>query len=148
MKVILQSDIKGTGKKDDVIEVSEGYARNYLFPRKLAVEATSSNLNSIEIKKGAVQHKKDLEKAAAIQLQGNLKDKAVTVTSKGGENGKLFGSVTNKEIADALKIEHNISLDKKKIEAPVIKSAGEYVAEARIYPDVAATFKVIVKTGL
>ena len=145
MKVILQKDLKGTGKKEDIVEVSEGYARNYLFPKGLAVPANAENLNSINIRKGAQMHRKDMEKKAAQELAAELKDKTVTVYAKGGDNGKLFGSVTNKEVSEAIKKQLNLELDKKKIELPVIKNIGTFTAEAKVYADVSAEFNVVVK---
>ena len=147
MKVILLQDVKGTGKKEDVIEVSEGYARNFLFPRKMAVEANAANLNSVNIKKSAQAHKKDMEKKAAQETAEQLKGQTVTVYAKGGESGKLFGSVTSKEVSEALAKQCRIDLDKKKIELPVVKTAGTFTALARVYADIAAEFTVVVKTA-
>lgn len=143
MKVILLADVKGTGKKDQVMEVSDGFARNYLLPRKLAVEATSNALHSIETTKKAEQHRKDMQKQTAIEQAANMKDLVVTVKVRAGENGKLFGSLTTAEIADALKAQHGISVDKRKIVVEDhIKTVGKIVAEVRLYPEVTGKLTV------
>ena len=142
MKVILLKDIKGTGKKDQVIEASDGFARNYLFPRKLAVEANATNLNSVENAKKAQDHKKAQEKQQALEYAKQLSEKQVTVQVRAGEKGKLFGKVTNQEIADALKSQHGIEVDKRKISVDTIKELGESVAEVRLYPEVSAKIKL------
>ena len=116
MKVILLKDIKGTGKKDQILEVSDGFGRNYLLPRKLAVEATSEALNSIEKSKSAAKHREDVKKNDAETAARELKGKTVTVKVRAGENGRLYGSITTQEIADALKAQHGIELDKRKID--------------------------------
>ena len=111
MKVILLKDIKGTGKKDQILEVSDGFGRNYLLPRKLAVEATSEALNSIEKSKSAAKHREDVKKNDAETAARDLKGKTVTVKVRAGENGRLYGSITTQEIADALKAQHGVELD-------------------------------------
>ena len=116
MKVILLKDIKGTGKKDQILEVSDGFGRNYLLPRKLAVEATSEALNSIEKSKSAAKHREDVKRDEAEQTARALKGKVVIVKVRAGEGGRLYGSITTQEIADALKAQHGIELDKRKIE--------------------------------
>ena len=116
MKVILLKDIKGTGKKDQILEVSDGFGRNYLLPRKLAVEATSEALNSIEKSKSAAKHREDVKKNDAETAARDLKGKTVTVKVRAGDNGRLYGSITTQEIADALKAQHGIELDKRKID--------------------------------
>lgn len=142
MKVILLQDIKGTGKKDQIIEASDGFARNYLFPRKLAVEANAANLNSVQNKKKALDHKKEVEKQKALEYAKQLGQKSVTVEVRAGENGRLFGKVTNQEIADALKAQHGIEIDKRKISVDTIKELGEAVAEVRLYPEVSTKIKL------
>ena len=107
MKVILLKDIKGTGKKDQVIEASDGFARNYLFPRKLAMEANAANLNSIETAKKAQDHRKEQEKLQAMEYAKQLSAKQVTVQVRAGEKGRLFGKVTNQEIADHMGVSAN-----------------------------------------
>ena len=149
MKVILLKDIKGTGKKDQVIEASDGFARNYLFPRKLAMEANAANLNSIETAKKAQDHRKEQEKLQAMEYAKQLSAKQVTVQVRAGEKGRLFGKVTNQEIADALKAQHGIQIDKRKISVDTIKEVGDAEAEVRLYPEVSAKLrlKVVAKEG-
>jgi len=143
MKVILLQDIKGTGKKDQVINASDGYARNFLFPRKLAVEATPQNLNNLRKLEEAQQHKKNVERDEAKALVEKLKEMTVRVRVKAGENGRLFGSVTTQEIADALKEQFGVTIDKRRISLPEpIRQVGPGVAEAKLYTEVAATLKL------
>ena len=144
MKVILLKDIKGTGKKDQIIEASDGYARNYLFPRKLAVEASSANLNAIETAKSAQNHRKEVEKKEAQELAKKMADMCVDVAVRAGENGKLFGKVTNQEVADALKAKYAIEVDKRKITVDGIKNVGPAEAVVKLYPEVSAKLKLII----
>ena len=115
MKVILLDNIKGVGKKDEVINASDGYARNFLFPKKLAVEANAENMSKLKNKQASVQHKKDVEKEKAEEIANKLKDITLTIKVKAGENGRIFGGVTAKEIAENLKQQYKIEIDKKKI---------------------------------
>lgn len=145
MKVILQQEVKKVGKKGDVIEVSEGYARNFLLPKGLAQEATNANINMHKQQKEAEAFKqqKILEEAQAL----GEKVKAVTVTIKAkiGEGERMFGSVTGKDVADALEKQHKLALDKRKIELKdAIKSLGEYTVPVRLHAEVIADLKVIV----
>lgn len=143
MKVILNEDIKGKGKKGDIITVNDGYGRNYLLPRGLATEATPQNLNAAKIANEAKAHKKAVEKQEAEALAKKLSGMSVNVHVKCGENGKLFGSVTAQEIADALQKEHGVSIDKKKIVlADHIKECGEYTVAVKVYAEVQAKLKV------
>lgn len=143
MKVVLLENVKDLGKKEDVVNVSDGYARNYLFPRKLAVEATEGKLREIEDKKKAEKNRKEKELQAAHELAAKLGKLQVTIKSKAGENGKLFGSITGKDIADAIKAQHNIELDKKKIVLhDAIKALGTYQVEVKVYPEVSAKVSV------
>ena len=144
MKVILLKDIKGTGKKHQIIEASDGYARNYLFPRKLAVEASSANLNAIETAKSAQNHRKEVEKKEAQELAKKMADMCVDVAVRAGENGKLFGKVTNQEVADALKAKYAIEVDKRKITVDGIKNVGPAEAVVKLYPEVSAKLKLII----
>ena len=116
MKVILLKDIKGTGKKDQIIEVSDGFGRNYLLPRKLAIEATAEALNAIERAREAARHREDVKRDEAEKAARDLKGKVIIVKVRAGEAGRLYGSITTQEIADALKAQHGIELDKRKIE--------------------------------
>lgn len=148
MKVILSQDVKGSGKQGDVVNVSDGYARNYLIPRKLAVPADTAHLNSLQYHKDAEAYKAATEKDRAQALADRIRGKEVVVTVKAGENGRLFGSVSTREIADALKQQHNISFDKKKIVLKDhIKELGEYEVELKFYAGVSAVIKVIVTAG-
>lgn len=143
MKVILLKDIKGVGKKDDIIEASDGHARNYLFPRGLAVEATSNNLNKVDrVKAKEEEHRKE-ELAKAKELKEQIENVKVVIKAKAGEAGKLFGTITNKEIAKHLEDEHNIVIDKKKIVVKnPIKSVGQYHVDIKLHPKVTASLSV------
>ena len=145
MKVILLQDIKGTGKKDQIIEVSDGFARNYLFPKKLASEANAVNLNSIENQKSAMKRKEELLKQAAAEQAKALEGKTVIISTKIGKEGRMFGSIGPKEISDALAAQHQIQADKKKIAVDSIKSLGEYSATVKLYPSISAKIKVLIK---
>lgn len=145
MKVILKQDVKGLGKMEDLVNVSDGYARNFLFPRGLAAEANAGNINVMNTKKQAEKSKKDRELAQAKELALKVKETVVIIKSKSGENGKLFGSITSKDISDKLKSDFNIDIDKKKIVLPdPIKSLGTTEVEVKLYPEVSA--KLTVKT--
>ncbi|MFZ5353942.1 MAG: 50S ribosomal protein L9 [Bacillota bacterium] len=144
MKVVLLQDVKSLGKKDAIVNVSDGYARNFLFPRNLAVEATDGKLREIDDKKSSLQNKKNMELQAAKELADKLNKVEVNIKTKAGENGKLFGSITSKDIADAIKSQHKIDVDKKKLVlSDPIKAAGSYQVEIKVYPEVSA--KVTVK---
>ena len=143
MKVILKSDIKGVGKKDEVINASDGYARNFLFPKNLAVEANTENMNKLKAQKDANQFKKDTEKEEAKKLAEKLKKIMVTIKVKTGENGKIFGGVSAKEIAENLETQHNIKIDKKKIELKeTIKTLGTQMVNVKLFDGVVGTIKV------
>ena len=147
MNVILLKDVKGTGKAGDIVKVSDGYARNMLIPRGLAKEATQGNVRSLE-KLKAVQAEKDAEaKAKAEALAEQLKSEVIVIKSKGGEGGRLFGSITNKDIEDAVQAQLGMKIDKKKIqmESP-IKHTGEHEVTAKLYAGVPATIRVKVET--
>ena len=142
MKVILLQDVKKMGKKGDVIEASDGYARNYLFPRKLAEEATANALHVVNAKKENERKKKLAELEAAQKLAAELKGKEVTINAKAGDNGRLFGAITNKDVAEAINSEFNLSIDKKKVIVNTIKVAGTYEVEVKLYPEVSTKMKV------
>ena len=144
MKVILLQDIKQVGKKGDVIEASDGYARNFLFPRKLAQEANDSNMHILNNKKENERKHKLAELEAAQKLAGELKGKEITIKAKAGENGKLFGAITSKDVAQLIKEQYNLEIDKKKIVMDTIKLAGGYEIEVKLYPEVSAKMKVII----
>ena len=145
MKVILQQDVKGQGKKGQLVDVSDGYARNFLLPRKLAVEATADNMNTMKLQEKAKQAKQAEEKAQAQAAAEQLKGVTVRITAKAGTGGRLFGAVTTKEIADALKAQYGIEISKAKLvlEEP-IKSFGGYELKAKLGYDVVGTVKVTV----
>ena len=143
MKVILKQDVKGLGKKESMIEASDGYARNYLIPRGLAVEATSSNMNVMKTKMEAEKSKRDRELAQAKALAEKVKNVTVVLKTKAGENGKLFGSITSKDISDMLKSSFNIDIDKKKINlTDAIKSLGTIEVEVKLFPGVSTKLTV------
>lgn len=143
MKVILLENVKDLGKKEDIVNVSDGYARNFLFPRKLAMEATSGKLREIEDKKKAERNRKNKELQAAKELAEKLGKLQINIKSKAGENGKLFGSITGKDIADAIKAQHNIEVDKKKVVLhDSLKALGTYQIEVKVYPEVSAKVNV------
>ncbi len=139
MKLILLEDVKSVGKKGDLINASEGYAKNFLLPKKLAVEATKSNLNDYELKQKADAKRRQEELEKAQEIAAALKDKVVTIKVKTGGNGKLFGSVTNKEVADAIVEQTKLEIDKKKVSiGDPIKMVGERTAVVKLHPKVSA----------
>lgn len=146
MKVILLKDIKGTGKKDQVIEASDGYARNYLIPRKLAKEATAEALNSIEKAKSADRHREAVKRAEAEEKARELKGKVIQLTVRGGDNGKLYGAITNDQIAAALKEQHGYEVDKRKLELDdAIKTAGQSFVTLKLMAGISTRMIVNVK---
>ena len=143
MKVILLQDVKGKGKKGQMLEISDGYARNYLLPRKLATEATADAVNTMRMNDKATQERIAKEKAEALELSKRLREMTLVVTAKGGGAGKLFGSVTNQEIADALKAKFAIALDKRKIViADPIKNVGTYTVTCKLGYEINAPLTV------
>lgn len=146
MKVILLMDVKGTGKKDQIVEASDGFARNYLIPRKMAKEATAEALNAISRAKSADKHREDVRRAEAEQRARELKGKVVQLTVRGGENGKLYGAVTNDQIAAALKEQFGIEIDKRKIEQEEpVRSAGQTAVTLKLMAGVGARVLLNVK---
>ena len=143
MKVILLQDVKGKGKKGQMLEVSDGYARNYLLPRKLAVEATADAVNTKRMNDKAAAEREAKERAEALETSKKLRDMTLVVTAKGGGAGKLFGSVTNQEIADALKAKTGITLDKRKIViSDPIKNVGTYTVQCKLGYEISAPLTV------
>ena len=143
MKVILLQDVKGKGKKGQMIEVSDGYARNFMLPKKLAMEATADAINTMRMNDKATQERIAKEKAEALALSKQLRELTLVVTAKGGGAGRLFGSVTNQEIADALKAKTGITLDKRKIViADTIKSVGTYTVTCKLGYEITAPLTV------
>ncbi len=143
MKVILKEDIKGVGKKDQIINANDGYARNYLFPKNLAVPADKGNLTNLQSKKSSEEHRKELEKEAAKQTAKKIEEITLKLPVKAGENGKVFGSITSKEIAENLGKQYGIKVDKKKIllNEP-IKVIGTFHIEIKLYDTVMAKLKI------
>ena len=148
MKVILTQDVRGQGKRGQMIEVSDGYARNFLLPRKLAQEATADNINTMRMNDKATQERQAKERAEALELRNRMKDMTVVVTAKGGGAGRLFGSVTNAEVSEALAKQDGIQLDKRKIvlDEP-IKSVGIYTVKCKLGYEINAELKIEVKEG-
>ena len=143
MKVILLQDVKGKGKKGQMIEVSDGYARNFMLPRKIAIEATPDAVNTMKMNDKATQERIAREKAEALEISKTIRGLTVVVKAKGGGAGRLFGSITNQEIADALKAQSGISLDKRKIViADVIKTVGTYTVTCKLGYEITAPLTV------
>ena len=145
MKVILLADVKGTGKKGEVINVSDGYARNFLLPRRMAEPADAQAVNAANIKKSAAQHRKFTAGVKAREQAQALEGQTVHVKARVGENGKMFGTVSGKEIAAALLEQKNIEIDRKKISVDPIRALGTYTAKLSLFEGVSANVKVIVE---
>ncbi|MBQ8972035.1 MAG: 50S ribosomal protein L9 [Clostridia bacterium] len=147
MKVILLQDIKGSGKKDQIIEASDGYARNYLIPKKLAKEATSEVLNSIQKAKSADRHREEVKRAEAEAKARELKGKVIQLNARGGENGKLYGAITNDQIAQAVKEQYGFEVDKRKVEQEEpIRTAGQSFVNLKLMAGISVRMIVNVKT--
>ena len=143
MKVILLDNIKGVGKKDEIINANDGYARNFLFPKKLAVEANAENLSKLKNKQDSAQHKRNVEKEKAEEIANKMKDIVVTIKVKAGENGRIFGGVTSKEISENLKQQFKIDVDKKKIAlSETIKNLGTFNVPVKLFEGVTGELKV------
>lgn len=143
MKVILTADVKGQGKKGELVEVSEGYGRNFLLPRGLAKQATADNINSMKQADAAKAHRIEVDKKTARETAEKLMGLKVLVRAKAGQGGRLFGAVTAKEIAEELKSQHGIELDRRKIVlADAIKAFGTYEVEAKLYTEISGTIHV------
>ncbi len=146
MKVILLQDIKSLGKKGDIVETAEGYGRNYLLPRKLAKEANAANLNQAKQDKATAAHRAAQQKDEAVVLGAQVQKVVVHLKVRLGDNGKMFGSVTSKDVAEALIKQTGIQIDRRKVELKTaVKGLGEYTAVAKLHPDVTAEFKVVVE---
>lgn len=146
MKVILLQDIKGVGKKDQVINANDGYARNFLFPKKLAVEADAGNMGRLKSKQDSQAHKKELEKEHAQEVAKKIESITLKMKVKAGENGKIFGGVTSKEIAEVLKKDYQIEVDKKKINLKdTIKVLGNFNVEIKLFEGINAKLNVVVE---
>lgn len=144
MKVVLKSDVKGLGKKGELVNVSDGYARNFLFPKKLAAEANAQAMSELKNKEDAERYKIATETAAAKAASEKISGKTLKFSAKAGQGGKLFGSVTSKEVAQKLKDEFGINIDKRKIVMDDIKNFGTYEAEIKLYTGISAKIFVMV----
>lgn len=145
MKLILTQDVKAQGKKGDIIEVSDGYARNFLLPRKLAIVADAKALNEAKNKEASLKHKIETEKAAAKEIAAKLQSVLVKISAPSGADDKLYGSITAKDIAEALEAQHGISIDRRKLAIPTpIRSFGSYTVEAKLYTEVTGRINVLV----
>lgn len=144
MDVILKADVKGLGKKGEKVKASDGYARNFLFPKGLAVEANAQSLTELRNREQSNQHKIDVEIAAANDSKAKLQSKVVKITAKAGNNGKLFGSVTSKEVAAEITKQYGVKVDKRKITMDDIKNFGSYKIEVKLYTNIVAEMTVMV----
>ena len=142
MKVILTQDVKSLGKKGEMVSVSDGYARNFLMPRKLAVEANAQAMTELRSREQAAKHKIEVETQAARDAAAQLDGKTVRISAKAGANGKLFGSVTAREVAEAVKKQFGVETDKRKISMDDIKAFGTYEAEIKLYAGISAKIYV------
>ena len=147
MKVILLKDIKGTGKKDQIIEASDGFARNFLFPKGLAREASATNLNAIENAKAAQKHREDVERAKAEETRKALAGKAIKIVARGAEGGKLYGSVNAQEIADELFKQYGVKVEKRRIDVANIRNAGDFTVSVWLYAGITAEMTAKVEIG-
>ena len=146
MKVILLENIKGVGKKDEIINAADGYARNFLLPKKLAVPADTGNMNNLKAKQDSNQFRKNEEKKAAEEISKSLKEIVLKINVKAGENGKIFGGVTSKEIVEELKKQYNIEIDKKKIMLEqTIKNTGTFDVEIKLFEGVIGKLKLDIR---
>lgn len=145
MKVVLLQDVKAQGKKDDIVEVSEGYARNFLFPKKLAIPADAKAINDIKNKKSSEAHKIELERIAAREIAEKLNQTTVKIVAEAGKDGKFYGAVTSKDIAEALKTQARIEVDKRKVilDSP-IKSFGTYKVDIKLYQEISGRVTIMV----
>ena len=145
MKVILQQDVKGQGKKGQLVDVSDGYARNFLLPKKLAVEATADNVNTMKLQEKARKEREAAEKAEAQAIAARLADCPVRIAAKAGSGGRLFGAVTSKEISDALQAQYGMNINKSKlVQEEPIKAFGTYELKCKLGYEVTGTIKVVV----
>ena len=147
MKIILLKDVKDLGKQGDIVEASDGYARNFLFPRKLAEVATAGNLHIINQKKENERKIKLQETEAAQKIADQMRNKELIIKTKVGENGRLFGAITNKDVAELINKTFNTDFDKKKVLVGTIKLVGSYDVEVKIYPEISTKLKVTVQEG-
>lgn len=146
MKVILLQDVKAQGKKGDLVNVSDGYAKNFLFPRKLAKVADAQVLTELKNREESIAFRDAEDRKAAVELKGRLEQLSLVFQTTGGADGRLYGAVTSKDISEKLEQEHQIKIDKKKIDVGAnIKTTGEFSAEIKLYREISATLKIVVK---
>ena len=148
MKVILLKDIKGTGKKDQIIEASDGYARNFLFPKGLAREANATNLNAIANAKSAEKHREDVARAQAQETAKKIAGKVISISARGAEGGRLYGSVTSQEIAAALEKQYGVKVEKRRVDVANIRNAGEYTVNVWLYAGITAEMTAKVEVAV
>lgn len=144
MKVVLKQDVKGQGKKGDLVNVSDGYARNFLFPRDLATPADAQAMNELKNRESSIQYHKEMELKAAQEAAKLIEGKTINIKAKAGQNGKLFGAVTSKNVSDMLKSQFNVDIEKKNINMNDIKSYGTYDATVKLHTGVSAVIHVVV----
>ncbi len=144
MEVILKADVKGLGKKGEKVKASDGYARNFLFPKGLAVEANAQSLTELRNREQSNQHKIDMEVAAANDSKSKLQGKVIKITAKAGNNGRIFGSVTAKEVAAEIDKQFAVKVDKRKITMDDIKNFGSYKIQVKLYTNIVAEMTVMV----
>ena len=147
MKVILLCDVKGTGKKSEILNVSDGFARNFLFPTGRAREASATNLNAIENAKAAQKHREDVERAKAEETRKALSGKAIKIVARGAEGGRLYGSVTAQEIADELFKQYGVKVEKRRIDVANIRNAGDFTVSVWLYAGITAEMTAKVEVG-
>ena len=146
MQVILKQDVKGHGKAGDLVKVSDGYARNYLLPRGLAIEANAQAMSEYKSKQSAKQHHKEVERQAAEDAKAKIEGKTIKIKAKGGSGGRLFGSITSKEVAELLGKDFGLDVDRRKIAIEGdIKTFGSYTAAVKLYPEITATIYLVVE---
>jgi large subunit ribosomal protein L9 len=146
MKVLLLEDVKAQGKKGEIINVSDGYAKNFLFPRNLAKEATAQVINEVKAKNDSAAYKKETERKAALEIAEKIKDAVIMFKTTGGEDGRLYGAVTTKDVAEKINSQLGLSIDKKKIVlSDNIKRTGEYSVKIKLYPEISVELKIIVE---
>ena len=144
MKVILLADVKGSGKKDQMVEVSDGYARNFLFPKKLAIPADNAAINQMKNKEAAQRHKIETETAAAKEIAAKLESCVVKIEASAGADDRLYGAITSEDVCEALLAQHGIELDRRKVTMDNIKTYGAYKPQVKLYTDIVGTINVIV----
>ena len=142
MKVVLLADVKGSGKKDQIVEVSDGYARNFLFPKKLAIPADNQAINIIKNKEASQAHKVEVERAEARDIAAMLENAIVKIETGAGADDRLYGAVTSKDVVEALKAQHGITVDKRKVTMDPIKTLGKYTPAVKLYADISGTIHV------